>query len=376
MGVEAARAQLSTDGNWWWNGKNWLPAKSADGQWQWDGSKWGRREGVEETKVGGNGAVAENAPVHKSADGRWWWDGQQWKPVEASKTEVKEKKGALKTLETIDPVSALTPIKHRRHAYRWVLGIGLLALIALSVVAASTGNAAALSSLVLVGSFFVPLVYVLYMNGLDAFGGIPWSMLLKIGGATALFALPTAYLLEMLTGAKTGALIPAMMVGGIEEGVKIVILVWFVRRCKFRFELDGVIFGAMAGMSFAAFENILYAVNFGSAGTSTLLITFWLRQILGPFGHGTWTAAIAAVIWRERFNGPGKLDRKVLYAYLLSSFLHGLWDWVPVPGLGVIWMLAVGVVSVLVLRRRVKEAKAQERGAMSPPSNQVALART
>jgi hypothetical protein len=33
-----------------------------------------------------------------------------------------------------------------------------------------------------------------------------------------------------------------------------------------------------------------------------LLGVLWLRQVLDPFGHGTWTAAIAAVIRRERLR--------------------------------------------------------------------------
>ncbi len=33
-------ARLSPDGEWWWNGVNWLPAVSRDGLWRWDGSRW------------------------------------------------------------------------------------------------------------------------------------------------------------------------------------------------------------------------------------------------------------------------------------------------------------------------------------------------
>jgi len=32
--------QISPDGKWWWNGKQWVSAASADGRWQWDGRNW------------------------------------------------------------------------------------------------------------------------------------------------------------------------------------------------------------------------------------------------------------------------------------------------------------------------------------------------
>lgn len=36
----ASRKLLSGDGNWWWNGRRWIPAVTEDGLWQWDGSRW------------------------------------------------------------------------------------------------------------------------------------------------------------------------------------------------------------------------------------------------------------------------------------------------------------------------------------------------
>ena len=32
--------RLSTDGEWWWNGAEWVPARTPDGIWNWDGSRW------------------------------------------------------------------------------------------------------------------------------------------------------------------------------------------------------------------------------------------------------------------------------------------------------------------------------------------------
>jgi hypothetical protein len=36
----AGRRFLSGDGDWWWNGREWVPATTEEGLWRWDGSRW------------------------------------------------------------------------------------------------------------------------------------------------------------------------------------------------------------------------------------------------------------------------------------------------------------------------------------------------
>jgi RsiW-degrading membrane proteinase PrsW (M82 family) len=251
----------------------------------------------------------------------------------------------------------------RHHYYRLVLIVGTALLAGLSVAAASTGFAPAVWVMLALGSFFVPVVYVMYLNEIDAFGGLRPLVLVGVALGTALTALPAAIYLEPPLGAGAGALVPAMVTGLIEEAAKLGLLIVLIRFTRFRFELDGVIFGAVAGMAFAGFENVAYGLTaFSSGGVSSFLFTFWVRQILGPLGHGTWTASIAAVMWREHFAQPGRIGLPVVFAYLISSGLHGLWDWQPLPDAAAfLWWLLVGGVSVMILRRRVREALAQER---------------
>lgn len=37
---QQSRKRLSADGNWWWNGRRWVPAVTEDGLWKWDGARW------------------------------------------------------------------------------------------------------------------------------------------------------------------------------------------------------------------------------------------------------------------------------------------------------------------------------------------------
>jgi RsiW-degrading membrane proteinase PrsW (M82 family) len=279
-------------------------------------------------------------------DGHWRWDGSAWQP----------------TLPTPLPTLTHHTLVPRRRRYLWLLLIGLPLLVSLSFITAGGSNTFFLIPLVLLGAFFVPVVYVIYLNDLDLFGGLSFWLLFRIALLTAFFALPVAYLLEHFTGAGVHALFPALATGLIEEGVKLLVLLFFMRRAKHRFELDGIIFGAACGMAFAAFESLGYAlVALLNGGTTTLLFTLWLRALLAPLGHGTWTAAIAAVIWRQRFSTSGRLGLSVVWAYLVSSLLHGLWDWAPFSGLGIfVWWIVIGAISLFVLRHRLREARRQQ----------------
>jgi RsiW-degrading membrane proteinase PrsW (M82 family) len=253
----------------------------------------------------------------------------------------------------------------RHNFYRTLLSFGL-ALYELSSRAATTSipiiGGVGIIGVLLVGSFLIPVVYVEYLDELDLFEGVRRSFLLKIGILTAVVAIPMALVLERLGHAGAGALIPAMLTGLIEEAAKLLVVWWILGRTRYRFELDGVIIGAAAGMGFGAFETLAYGLKALIQGSiPDLLATLGARMVLSPFGHGTWTAAICAVIWRERFTGQGRLDWRVLTAYLVSSGLHAAWDLQPWRGFGgLAWLLAVGWVGVVVLGLRVHEALDQE----------------
>jgi len=89
----------------------------------------------------------------------------------------------------------------------------------------------------------------------------------------------------------------------------------------------GVAHGATDELGFAAIEDMGYALlSLMDKGIPGFLATLWLRQALGPFGHGTWTAAICAVLWSRRLTGARVPLGAALGAYLTSSALHAAWD--------------------------------------------------
>ena len=130
--------------------------------------------------------------------------------------------------------------------------------------------------------------------------------------------------------------------------------------------MDGLILGAAAGMGFAALESVGYTftvflLSRGSL-TATVYITL-LRGILSPVGHGTWTAILASVLFRERRDNHFRINGKVIGAFIGVALLHALWDGLPPivaffsPGVDVaIAQAIIGAVGLFILWRRYHEA--------------------
>jgi RsiW-degrading membrane proteinase PrsW (M82 family) len=251
-----------------------------------------------------------------------------------------------------------------------VLLVGLLLYFLGIVVLVLSGNPMLFPTVVMLVNFVVPITYVAFFYGRRHLSqlSLPTTALsFFYGGVLGVFA---SALLEPIFVRQAD---PAsvFMVGLIEEAAKILGVVVIARRRRHDAELDGLILGAAAGMGFASLESIGYAfVAFlGSGGNlSIAVMVTLLRGLLAPLGHGTWTAILASVLFRESSAGHFRINRRVVGAYLTVSILHGLWDGLPgvvavllSPGLDV--FIAQGLVAatgLFILWRRWREAARQQ----------------
>jgi len=240
----------------------------------------------------------------------------------------------------------------------YFLGIALLVL---------TGNPNLFPTVVIVGSFMVPVAYVFFFYERRQLSQVTMpttTMTFFYGGLLGVFA---ASILEPLL--IHGQTLPAaFVVGLVEEFVKILGVLVIARRRRHDSELDGLVLGAAAGMGFAAFESVGYAftafLRSGGSLSATVVVTL-VRALASPVGHGTWTAILTSILFRESDARGYHFDLKVLGAYLLVVILHGLWDGIPIviselplPGLDVfIGQLVVGVLSLFILGLRWREAR-------------------
>ncbi|GIV78024.1 MAG: hypothetical protein KatS3mg050_2418 [Litorilinea sp.] len=255
------------------------------------------------------------------------------------------------------------------NAWWQVLLTGLLLFVIGLFLLLLTGNPNLFPSVVLLGTFMVPVAYVAFFYERSHLTTLTVPMLAKAfvyGGLVGVFG---AALLEPLFIRQLDPA-TAMLVGFIEEFVKIIGVLVIARRHQRHLEIDGILLGAAVGMGFAALESTGYAFNVflvsGGSLSATVGVTM-LRGILSPVGHGTWTAILAGVLFRESQGTRYHFNLPVWMTYLTVSILHGLWDALPpvlyflqVPGTDFLAAQGlVGAIGLFLLWRRWRESKQQ-----------------
>jgi len=236
-----------------------------------------------------------------------------------------------KTLSSPDGTSTATapgPSRGRRTWVRILLG-GLAMWVATVVVTFVTGNANLVPTIILLGSFLVPVTFVAYafqhsdeiVTAERVFTAFVYGGVLGVLGASLLEA---AFLRQPSALSYVG-------VGLIEEAVKLAAL-WLLARRLPRYTVrDGIVLGAVVGFGFAALESAGYAFNalFTANGLSlvNLVETEVLRGLLAPVGHGLWTAILGGALFGAAARrGRLRLTGAVLGWYLVVAGLHALWD--------------------------------------------------
>jgi RsiW-degrading membrane proteinase PrsW (M82 family) len=275
---------------------------------------------------------------------------------------------------------------------RWwwkILIVGVALYGAVNNVTFSTDNIFLLPQLFMIGTFLVPIVYTAYLYEDGTLYDVPLSKIALVfffGGVIG--CLVASVLLARFIPSDSGGLFgslslsSALIVGVCEELAKLVVVLPFLAlaRRSYPTVMHGLVLGAAAGMGFAAFESMGYAflaLIVPGGGLEMMHDTIRLRALLAPLGHGTWTAIIAAALWRERIAGRFPLTVNVLITYLLAVLLHALWDFLPplrVPGLGLpLTLLALGVFGLLLLRFFLLVARGNGGYAYQEPNLALAL---
>ena len=124
-----------------------------------------------------------------------------------------------------------------------------------------------------------------------------------------------------------------VVVGPVEEFVKwLAIRVYPYRNNTFRTIIDGVVYGAAAGVGFAAIENFVYIVNSyaeasetaGIAPTEAAQLVAAQRFLVGP-GHVVFSAWAGFYLGLAKFN-PENRGPIILKGLLVAAFIHALYN--------------------------------------------------
>ena len=238
-------------------------------------------------------------------------------------------------INNTDVQKASTESGGRGWAPRWwlVLPIGLLLWIATVADAFYTSNLILLPTVVLLGSFLVPVTAVVWYLDHDPSPSLSPRRILTAFILAGVLGALAASVLEYWLVLGPG-LFGNLKVGLIEELVKGVLIVVFALGIRSYTTRDGMVLGATVGFGFAALESSGYALAslFVVQGHQLFLslpsvvLNELVRGVLAPFGHGLWSAILGGVIFHAARNSRLRPAWAILITYLGVSLLHAAFD--------------------------------------------------
>ncbi len=218
-----------------------------------------------------------------------------------------------------------------------VFAIMFLGVLVSVIILLSIGPVAALIATVVA---FVPAIfYLIPLVWLDRYDPEPFwllSLAFAWGALLAVFisfiantvvGISVAVMIDPGAGGIAGAVIAAPFFEELTKGAGLLMIILVFRK-YFDGVLDGIIFGGVIALGFATVENVLYygrALNGGGMGA--LMIIFFVRGILSPFAHVTFTAmtGIGFGFARESHNTLVRIAMPIL-GLGFAMFLHALWN--------------------------------------------------
>ena len=149
-----------------------------------------------------------------------------------------------------------------------------------------------------------------------------WGTFLRGFGITipiVIVELMVCFALKDVGGPITQALILAFVVAGVcEESFKFMVLHRYCgRHPEFDEPMDAVVYGVVASLGFATFENILYVAQ-GGLGTAIM------RALSAMPAHACLGAVMGYYYAKARFGSPN--ERSLVPVLAVPIVLHGLYD--------------------------------------------------
>ena len=147
----------------------------------------------------------------------------------------------------------------------------------------------------------------------------------------------------------------ALLVGVPEEGAKLLATVYATRRREFDEPVDGVVYGVVAALGFAAAENIVY---FASGRVSATLVVgrAFTAIPVHVFLSGLWGYALGAKLVDKKY--------RILPWFLAAALLHGGYDAAMSTdsgfAIGLLVVLALAVSFIGVLRAALRHGPVSE----------------
>jgi RsiW-degrading membrane proteinase PrsW (M82 family) len=232
-------------------------------------------------------------------------------------------------------------------------------------------NPKLIPGLIMTGAFLIPVSLLIFFFEMNVVRNVSLYQVVKLvllGGVISLILS-----LFLFKWTDLSSWLGAMSAGIVEEVGKAAALLLVVNNLRYRWTLNGLLFGAAVGTGFSAFESAGFALLSAlSYGQEAMLDIITLRGLLSMLGlHVIWTSMVGGALWRVRgtksFSIELVREPKFVRVFLLAVGLHMIWNapftlpfYLKYIALGfVAWVVNLGLIQVGL--KEIREAQPQVR---------------
>jgi protease PrsW len=226
------------------------------------------------------------------------------------------------------------------------------------------GNPRVVPGMLIMGALAIPFATVILFFELNIRRNVSFYMVLMLvclGGVLSIVIAIFGFRVTSLN-----SWLGASSAGIIEESAKLLTVALLVRNAKYKYILNGLLFGAAVGCGFAFYESAGYAFDqVGGIGWLDAVVhSIHMRGLLSPFGHVAWTAIAAGAFWRAKGDKGLSIEplKSLVFwrTFSIPVVLHMLWN-SPIPGTFYLKYLLIGLVGWFVIFGLVQEGLKQVR---------------
>jgi protease PrsW len=193
-------------------------------------------------------------------------------------------------------------------------------------------NVNLIPGLIIVGSFAIPLSTLIFFFEANARKNVSLYQVMRLVFFGGILSLIFSLILFQVSSSLSLNWLGASLAGIVEEPGKLLALILVVNVPKYKYILNGLLFGAAVGTGFACFESAGYALLAGlsSPDPNAMLNSILLRGMLAPFTHIVWTGMSAAMLWKikgsQRFDFDMLKDPRFIRVFGIGVGLHMIWN--------------------------------------------------
>lgn len=303
----------------------------------------------------------------------------EWRPGEMFSEVVKrhaddevESYFTVGTRETTPALAAIDARWPRPWVFIRVLALTLLIYFGFVAAWNEFENVKLLPAVIMMGSVAIPFALLIFFFEVNVPRDVSLYQVIKLLLLGGLLSIVVSLFGFRWTGLSSW--LGAASAGVIEETGKTLALLLIVPRPRYRWLLNGLLFGAAVGTGFAVFESAGYALEIGIGdGIQAMRGNIMTRGFLSLMGgHVLWTGLVGAALWRRRGSEPFRLEMLADPGFLrvLGSCMamHMLWNSpIRLPAYGkylilglVAWFLVLEFIQAGL--KQVRQAQAAEAG--------------